>query len=242
MDRLQQFQNFVEIMALDAKIKSHLDIQADNHKRLQFVKVKREKSIEQNNQLEENLKEIKKESADVEAKLHQEGQKLTTAQEHLSMATNQKQLDSLEKEISVLGQSVDLLEDRGLELLEEIESRETELEKLAGFIKGSLTTIEEISEEVEKDNSEQDSKIKTHEERINFLLNECDDYFKKSFIQINEKYRFKNPLTFLSQRKCRECYMEVDETLRDNVDRNLSLEFCPGCGRIVCPISATSAG
>lgn len=240
MDKLSQFQNLIEITSLDKKIHGHMQKIEEELRRIDFLTSNVEKRKEELAELTNQLSQYNVENNELEKDLFNKTKAHAKAKDNLAMATSQKQLDSLEKEISNLEPAISELEDRGLELLELIEVSETKIDEANSFIKGSTQTIEEIKLEVEEIKKNEEEQIKNLEKRNQDLLNACESNFQTAFNSSLEKYRFKAPLTFIKGRDCRECSFAIDEGTRDAVDRNFSLEFCPGCSRLICPLAAST--
>lgn len=241
MDKLLQFQNLIECASLDRKIKEHMDKITDEESRIDYVQSKKKLKEERHQELLELVSNLKQKSQGNESELHKYYKNQQKSQEHLSMAANQKQADSIENELKNLGEKIEELENIELEILEEIEEVEKENKEIKEFLQNIDDTITNLKNEVFEIKTVEQERIDQHQERIEKLLNEIDSNYKNSYLETNKKFRFKSPLTFVQQRKCRECLFEVDEQTRDSVDRNYQIEFCSSCGRMIVPISATNS-
>lgn len=240
MDKLSQFQNLIEITSLDKKIHGHMQKINEEIKRIDFLTANIEKRKAELAELTDQINQLNVENGQLEKDLFQKTSALSKTKEHLSMATSQKQLDSLEKEIENLEPAISLLEDRGFELLEELEEKETLIADANSFLSGSANTLKDITHEVEQIKTEEEKQIKILEDRSLQLIQACDKSFQTAYQAAQEKFRFKAPITFIQGRDCRECSFAIDEGTRDSVDRNFNLEFCPGCSRLICPLAATT--
>lgn len=241
MDRKLQFQNLIECSSLDKKIHGHLLAIEEENKRIEFLTKRQAEKSDRLNQIKSELSDTKQQYAAIEKDLQQKYQNRVRSDEHLNLAATQKQADSLAKEIETLGLSIEKLEEQSFELMEKLEELEAETQEIETFLSGMLQTLQEAKTEVNEHNSKEEIEVNKYQSRIDTLLNACDESFKVAYLKTNEKYRFKAPLTFIKNKNCRECGFMIDEAARDNVDRNFMLEFCSGCSRIICPISATTA-
>lgn len=241
MDKKIQFQNLIECSSLDKKIKMHLDKIAEEEKRIAFIEGQKHKKLEQLNSVTSDLEDLQSKNSGIEKELHQLYQNIEKSKEHLTMAQNQKQADSIQNELNTLQEKIDNFENEGLELLERTEELENQKKEVTDFLGNIDQTISDLKGEVSSLTAEETRQIKQYESRIETLLKEVDSSFKDAYNLTLKSFRFKAPITFIMGKKCRECHFEVDEYTRDNVDRNFQIEHCPGCNRLIVPISATNA-
>lgn len=241
MDRLLQFQNLIECSSLEKKIHSHLCTINEEVKRLDFILDKKLKKSDRYDQITQELHGTKQQIQVLEKDLQQKYQTIERSKEHLSLASNQKQADTLEREIQSLTESIETLEEQSLTLMEQIENQEAERDELHSFLEGVEATISELNTEIENIKTKEKKEIQIYEARIKDLLSNCDKDLSNAYAELAKKNRFDSPITFFKGKNCRECGFMIDESARDSVDRSFQLEFCSSCGRIICPMSATTA-
>ncbi len=225
--------NLLEIQSLEMKIKAHLDTIKEEKSRLNRVEKFREAKTKRREEVESEIKNLndfinknEKEIFSIESKLKQ-------TESHLAMVSTQQELGALENELKSLKPKLEELQDHGLAQLERLEDFENEAIELQEFLNGSSDTIKEIESEIEDVKNVENKHIEQLKSRINLLVEQTSKEVYQSFHQLNQKYQYNKPVTFLMGKDCRECRFQVDQGMILEIERFTALCFCHGCGRIL---------
>ena len=232
---LDSFKSLMEVQSLDSKIGVHLHNIKEHRKRVTFLKSSSEKKTNEKDQLSKKLEDQISEIAKHEKDLFKIENELDKAKTHLSNATTNNHVELLEKEISNLGPKVEDLEEIILNIMDDNENIELEIHKLEKFLEGSASTISIIEEEVNADCEKENLEINRYQERIDLLLEALDDKYKKTFITLNNKFRFNSPLALIIGGACSSCRFQVTGLQKEQVEQGRVLEFCAGCSRLLTP-------
>ena len=236
----EEFASLLEVQSLEKQIKKHLDLIDEHKNRIVFLNKNRNLKIEDAKELEEEIKQKHQKLSEQEKELFDLQTKLEKSKEHIPLATSEQQVKALEKEIETLSPKTEELETQTLELMEKIEEEELKLTELQEFIQGSEEGIQEIQKEVDQDVQKEELEIARYEERTKLLLEKLPSHYIEVFEQAQSKHRFNSPLTFMTTTSCQTCRYQIDNVSRNNIEKGVSVELCPGCGRLLTPLSARS--
>jgi predicted nucleic acid-binding Zn-ribbon protein len=106
------------------------------------------------------------------------------------------------------------------------------------FIKGSISTLEDIKKEVKENIIKEESLIDNRKKRIDSLMELCHPNLKSLYLDLEKRFAPKTAVSFLIDRKCTACHMQVDSVLSHSLDEGRSLETCPSCSRLLIPDTA----
>lgn len=235
---LKDFTTLKEIQSLDNMISRHLDAIRNEESRKDHVLGLRQRRESEKvgflQKIEENSALIglrEKELFDWEKKKQQ-------AERNLLHATDQKQVEALEKEIKEFSPKCEACEEEILELLEENEVLEDSVNEADEFLNGSLKTLDDISLEILEETKEERRQISNYENRIELLLKDIPKELLDSFLIAREKYRFKMPLSRIVNRSCENCRFQVDSQTLSLVDQAKTISHCQQCERLLIPFDA----
>ncbi|MBT6324517.1 MAG: hypothetical protein HOJ35_00980, partial [Bdellovibrionales bacterium] len=229
------FQNLAEIQSIEKYIKNHLDKIASEQSRIKTIKQQVNSKSEENIQKKSQLAIFQNKLNIFEKDLFASENQLEKSNKHLLSATDQKQAELLEQEISNSQKNIERLENEILELMDKVENIEVEISDNTGFINGASSTIDDITREVESTVIQEEKEIKQYEQRIELLLNETNSEFANVFTEINKKLRFNNPLAFIKNSVCGQCRFSIDQMTLNEIEQHFLLQTCEGCGRILVP-------
>lgn len=234
---LESFRHLIEIEALKKEnLQNHQQIISEN-KRISDLDERRNKTSLGNESIkieEKNLKltESQNQIEDLQARLS----KLTS---QLSLSVTEKEQLAFENQIKITKEEIEKLEIIYFEKLEKSEELFTQLNENMEFLKGSLTTLEEIKNEVQENVKKEELIIFNRTKRIDSLLELCHPSLKSLYLEVDKKFRPKSvPVSFLIDKKCTACHMTMDAILKHAVDEGRSLETCPYCSRLLIPETA----
>lgn len=237
---LIDFQNLLEIQSLELLQKKHIDKIEENNRRLTHITKLRAQKVESIVELNKNLAIEKELMANDEKELFIAEQKLSNTKEHLPMATSEKEVNALEKEIATLTPLIETLENTGLELLEKIELIEIEIKEGEEFLIGSKETYDEVKLEVDTENLVEEKELQNYQKRIDLIVPEIEKIFWTSYQDSSKDHKYKNPLTFLVQGKCQSCKFHIDTTSEKGIEAGNTTELCSGCSRLLTTLAVRS--
>lgn len=235
---LKDFTALKEIQSLDNFIKKHLDAIASEESRKESIHKMRAKRESEKVGLLEKQKENTALISGLEKDLFDWEKKKEHANESLQRATDAKQLDALEKEISQAVPKCEELEETILNLLEENEDLDQSISEADTFLSGSLETLKNIDLEIQEETKEERRQILNYEERISYLLEELPSELLEVFNRARKKHRFNSSLARIINRACEKCRYEVDSQTLSQVDQAKVVIQCNQCERLLIPYDA----
>lgn len=237
---IDDYKNLYEIQSLDLKVKSHLDVIAEEERRIVFVGKQAKKREESFEVAKESHKALKEQIKHLESELYSLQKELDRARAHLNDATNSKQLQGLENEIKALSPKEGLIETELFGLMEKEEELMAQLDKDKNYLSGVSGTLSDIEKEVEQVRLDESGKVEILEERIRFLLDQTNPDLLPSFNQARKKHRFDLSLSTIQGNSCARCKYEVPSAIKEQIERMFCIEICAGCGRLLTPLNARS--
>lgn len=184
---------------------------------------------------EEVLDNLRKKYRETESELNMNAPRIEKSQEKLRAVKNNKEYQSLLKEIDELKKQSSLLEDGMLESLEQIEQLETE-------VKESEIDFQSIEERIRQDKEEVGKETEAGRLELETLNAEWEkvsttvapDLFR-TFEMIRKKVRGA-AITPVINAVCQGCNMNIPPQLYNDLLRFDSLKHCPSCQRIIYPV------
>lgn len=181
---------------------------------------------------EEVLDNLRKKYRETESELNMNAPRIEKSQEKLRAVKNNKEYQSLLKEIDELKKQSSLLEDGMLESLEQIEQLETE-------VKESEIDFQSIEERIRQDKEEVGKETEAGRLELETLNAEWEkvsttvapDLFR-TFEMIRKKVRGA-AITPVINAVCQGCNMNIPPQLYNDLLRFDSLKHCPSCQRII---------
>lgn len=235
---LREMQDLRECQSLDLIIKSHLDKIETHQKRItKIIKMRSDRQATLTERIEQ-LPKLKKEISEGEKTFYELSTQITKATNRLAEMTTDQQIKATEKEIAALSPQYEQLEIAILEKMELLEKLEIEIINDQTFLEGSEKSLKEINVEVENDIKTEQKEIEQYQNRINRLLDGCSSTFKKAFIQLNNRYRFKSPVASVENKTCSACRILLNPQHLNNIEKNAGPHFCTNCSRLILPSKA----
>lgn len=233
---LESFRHLIEIEALKKEnLQNSLRISSEN-KRISDLEERRKKTLVLNENLtleEKNLKltESQNKIEDLQVRFS----KLTS---QLSLAVTEKEQIAFENQIKLVKDEVEKLEMQYFENLEKSEELLALIQENNEFMKGSVNTLLEIKNEVKENIAKEEGIIENRKKRIDSLTDLCHPSLKTLYLDLEKRFAPKAAVSFLIDRKCTACHMQVDSVLAHSLDEGRSLETCPSCSRLLIPDTA----
>lgn len=235
MDKVEQFRILKEIFSLKSiKNQALADIE-EQWKRVEKIKACKLSKIDELSESNQEFKQLRASATDLENQLEQQSSLLERKNEQKNQVTNEAQLSSTNKEIEALSEQVSFLEENVLILLENIEALEAEIKEFEEFISGVDETIEEISKEVQDFESTKNDEIEVLKKRFLSLKDQLTGDFQAIFKKLNQKEFKKSTFTRLKDISCEFCGLSIERPQLKEIDINLCLVICKGCGRLILP-------
>jgi predicted nucleic acid-binding Zn-ribbon protein len=157
----------------------------------------------------------------------------------LRIAAEQKQrlleLGSDEKRIAAFTAEIGGLEERGLELLGQLDDSERELGEAREFVIGLDKTIAEISAEVAEERARITVELRNLELRRSLLLEELPGDFRTVLEKTTAKNLAQGPFTRVENGSCYLCRYKISRIDESEIDTQKNLKTCPQCSRIFLP-------
>lgn len=212
---------------------------ASEEKRITFIQSNRASRQQELDKLIEDVTSAKTSMQLVENDIATNQLILDKDRIHMSSVTSNEQLKSLETSIKHVEENLEDLENKGLELLEEIELNEAEIADCESFLKGSSETLEEITEEVNQFKNSHQKQIDVLEIRIQNLTSELPTLFRDKIIRTLEKNINISSFTRIQNGSCEFCKYTLSALDISNIEDKLLLKSCQSCDRLFIPQQAS---
>jgi len=235
---IEDFKHLIEAQSLEKKMKEHLDATREQVSRVKHIEKQREINSSAKIDLESQLSEKSTELSKKEKDLFDSEAKAEKTNEHIPLARNEQETNALQKELDVLNPKIEKLQEEILELMEVTEELCNQISEKDEFLKGSLLSLEKIKKDSEIEIHNEEEKIKVLEERVSSLLSQTGENYRTAYLLSNEKHKFNNPLCFVSNSACHICRYTLNQMQATEIEKGEVTESCPGCGRLITPLSA----
>ncbi len=235
---IEDFKHLIEAQSLEKTIKEHLDGISEQVNRVLHIEKQREIFSKETNLLSSELKEKMTLVAGLENDLASAESKLEKTNEHIPLARNENEANALQTEVDTLTPKIELLQNQILEILEETEVLEEAIKEKEEFLAGSAKSLELISNEADKEKLAHQSKIDSLEQRVSSLLEQADENHRMAYLLSCKTHKFNHPLCFVSTGSCSVCRYTLNQMQANDIEKGFATESCPGCGRLLTPLSA----
>ena len=233
---LESFRHLIEIEALKKQNQQNLlQIASENKRISDLTKRRRKTALEIDNFLIED-KSLK--LSDTQQQIDVLQVRLNKLNSQLALAVTEKEQIAFENQIKLVKNEIDLLETLYFNNLEKSEFIQQEIKNSQEFLKGSLETLELIKNETLKNISIEQNIIDNRILRIKSLDELLHPSMKSLYLELEKSMQPKRPVSFLVDKKCSECHMQVDSILKNSLEEGRSIEICPTCSRILIPETA----
>jgi predicted nucleic acid-binding Zn-ribbon protein len=118
-----------------------------------------------------------------------------------------------------------------------IDENESEQKELIQFFPGFEKTILEIKAEIEITQKKVNLEISGLKMRINNLKEITEPKLIQAYQSTRKRYPEGNALCFTLQAKCLECRFAIPRQTESQLEHGALIEYCPGCSRLLTPIS-----
>jgi predicted nucleic acid-binding Zn-ribbon protein len=225
---VELFFKLKEIESLTKMRNNYLKKKQEQEDRVSKLNDKRHESILQTAKLKKNLISTQNELAEIEAKI-----KNLSEQKQRVM-----DIGGDENKIAQYGKDIENFEERGLGLINVIETFETGMADTKTFLTGIEKTIQDISSEVNAENEKINNEVNNIEVRLKLLMEELPDNFRNTLNKITAKNLAHGPFTRMEQGSCYFCRFKISRIDESEIDMQKNLKTCPQCSRIFLPYGA----
>ncbi len=232
MNKSEQ-QNLMEIQSLYKQIDLVSGLVGAHKLRKRKMIDLREIKTEEHDKFNRVLNFSKEKLHSCENDLHVIDKELDKNHQHSENIKTEAQQKALEKEKEILDRRKQVLEKEILILMEKIEEIETKLKEIDNFFVESDKSIVEIETEIAADILKEEKKISSYMGRVAVLLNQCPSDFRSSFYQLIDKHGTTKFLAIIKDKTCQLCHVTIDPKTIGIASKDHSLEYCPGCGRLI---------
>jgi predicted nucleic acid-binding Zn-ribbon protein len=181
------------------------------------------------------LDDLRKKYRDIEAELNMNTPRIEKSKEKLRAVKNNKEYQSLLKEIEDLKNQSSSMEDSMLECLEQIESSEDSVKESEIEFKTIEERIQLEKEDVAKESEKGKLELQALNEEWEKVSAAVNPEIKLTFEKIRQKV---GGVTIAPVIKavCQACNMNIPPQLYNELLRFDTLKYCPNCQRIIYPV------
>jgi len=140
-----------------------------------------------------------------------------------------------EVKLKSMGEELIRLEDQGMNLLELLETNETERKEAQVFIEGIGKTISEIQEEAKEEIKKSEDAIAQLDLRLESIREMLPPEFKDLLLKTLKKNLAHGPFTRIENGSCMFCRYKISRVDESEIDMQQKLKVCPQCSRIFIP-------
>lgn len=184
------------------------------------------------NNSEKSLDDLHKQYRELESELSMNNPRIEKSKEKLRAVKNNKEYQSLLKEIEELKRISSSLEDGMLECLEQIESSEVSVKKSETEFHSIEERIENEKQDVEKESEKGKHKFKELNAEWDRVSADVSPHILKTFERVKEQSRG-IAIAPVVNAVCQACHMNIPPQMYNELQRFESLTFCPSCQRII---------
>ncbi len=189
--------------------------------------VQKKKNIEERN-MQQN-KELKKEEINLQkisADLQEISNKLYSGE-----VTNVKELEQMEKKVSLLKKEQSRKEEYVLGIMEDVEKEEKNLELLAEELGQQQLTLKKLKEQAQKEIAQLKASLEQRKREREELTKKIQEPFLKRYQILKEKNKGK-VVACVVNGICEGCKVSVPSAFRAHI-LNEEMVYCENCGRIL---------
>ena len=233
---LESFRHLIEIEALKKQNLQNLQQISSENKRISDLEERRTKTAQQIDSILLEEKSFK--LSDTQQLIDVAQTRLTKLNSQLALAVTEKEQIAFENQIKLIKNEIEALETFYFNNLEKSELIQEEIKTYQEFLKGSLESLEIIKKEAEKNIFIEQNIIDNRILRINSLTDLVHPSVKSLYLELEKTMKPKRPVSYLIDKKCSECHMQVDSMLKNSLEEGRSIEICPTCSRMLIPETA----
>ena len=181
---------------------------------------------------ENELDGLRKKYREIETELNMNAPRIEKSKEKLRAVKNNKEYQSLLKEIEELKKQSSSMEDGMLECLELIDSSEASVEQSEAEYRSIEERIQQEKQEVSKENETGQRELEMLNEEWEQVAAGVAPGIMKTFDNVRNKARG-IAIAPVVNAVCQACNMNIPPQLFNELQRFETLTFCPSCQRII---------
>ena len=235
---IEDFKHLIEAQSLEKKMKEHLDAIEEQINRVKHIETQRELATTSKEELDSYLRDKTDQLNKFEKELFDAEEKVKKTNEHIPLARNEQEANALQNELETLNPLIEKLQDEILQLMDENETTTSEVKVKEEFLEGSLNSLNLIKADSKVEVEKENSNISVLQERVDSLLDQANAVYKSAYQVSNDSHRYNNPLCFVDNSACHVCRYTLNQVQAQEIEKGTVTESCPGCGRLLTPLSA----
>ncbi|MCS7258143.1 MAG: C4-type zinc ribbon domain-containing protein [candidate division WOR-3 bacterium] len=225
-------EKLAKLQRLDNELKILQDKSNDIPKRIEGLKLTVDNKKQEIKECQEKILNLKKENKLLEVELKSVEDKIVQYSAQLYSAKTNEQYKAFLKEIDAQKKEKTRIEDKIIEVLENLELTEKKLKELESELKDTEVIAAENLKKLEKEDAEVKKAIKEREEIRQELIKELT----AETVAIYERIRkSKNgvAVVIVNDERCQGCFNPLPAQKILEIKKNDRIHFCEYCGRIV---------
>jgi len=233
----KDFQNLIEIQGLEGQVTAQNKFFEGERQR--EVLLQRQKNQKQSRlkELQDDLKNLTLFLNEKEKTNAQNQTRIARIKENILSVTDNRQLTNLETEQKALTEIVQNDENSIFQLMLKIDENESEQKDITNFFPGFEKTILEIKNEVIIAHKKVQTEVDGLKMRLENLIEITEPKLIAAYKSSRKRYAEGNVLCFTQQAKCLECRFAIPRQIESQLENGALIDFCPGCARLLTPLS-----
>jgi predicted nucleic acid-binding Zn-ribbon protein len=197
-----------------------------------------EDKVERNRQV---LDELKKQYRSDESEVQMIESQIVKSQEKLGAVKTNKEYQSTLKEIDDLKAKASQMEDRMLEVLDQIESAENEGQEVKADLAEIKIQVEEKQKQIRLQSEQQQDNLSKRLQERDVVLERLDSKTREHYNRVKRQGRG-IAIAAVVDAVCQVCRMNIPPQLFNDLMRMDNMMMCPNCQRIIYPKVALDKG
>jgi predicted nucleic acid-binding Zn-ribbon protein len=234
IDLKEQTQILVKLQSIDSRKKKISSMLSKVDDRIGGLDLQLDESRAIVEKSEAELDDLRKKYRETETELNMNAPRIEKSKEKLRAVKNNKEYQSLLKEIEDLKNKSSLMEDDMLECLEAIERSEVSLKESEAEFKAIEDRIQQEKETVAKESEKGRLELETLNKEWEQVALAVDPAIMRTFEKIRQKVGGVTIAPVINA-VCQACNMNIPPQLYNELLRFDSLKYCPNCQRIIYP-------
>jgi hypothetical protein len=190
-----------------------------------------EEKVERNRQV---LDALKKQYRSDESEVQMIESQIVKSQEKLGAVKTNKEYQSTLKEIDDLKTKASQMEDRMLEVLDQIESAESEGQELEADLAEIKIQVEEKQKQIRLQSEQQQDVLSRRLQERDVVLERLDSNTREHYNRVKRQGRG-IAIAAVVDAVCQVCRMNIPPQLFNDLMRMDNMMMCPNCQRIIYP-------
>jgi predicted nucleic acid-binding Zn-ribbon protein len=214
-----------------SRIEKELSEVDDRINRLNSELIEYQDKVERNRQV---LDALRKQYRSDESEVQMIESQIVKSQEKLGAVKTNKEYQSTLKEIDDLKAKASQIEDRMLEVLDQIESAESEGQEIKADLAEVKIQVEEKQKQIRLQSEQQQDVLSSRLQERDVVLERLDSNTKQHYNRVKRQGRG-TAVAAVVDAVCQVCRMNIPPQLFNDLMRMDNMLMCPNCQRIIYP-------